>query len=154
MFVCVSVRGRKRYCTWLCGTERGQSERVRKLATSCWVFPEVGGKAAKGHGAPALWGVRASAKETKGRWRERVTRPGVQRKRCYTKRWREMRERDGRSGKEHVWKTSLNIKALVEVLKRCRLKDAVLYLQYIFLLAFLIPCQRMHHPSSDEQNSW
>lgn len=51
-------------------------------------------------------------------------------------------------------KTALNIEAQAEVLKkRCRLEDARLYLHIFFSVAYLIPCQRMHHPATDEQNS-
>lgn len=48
------------------GTERGQTEGVRKVATSCWVFPELGGgRGGEGHSAAALWGVLGSVKEMK-----------------------------------------------------------------------------------------
>lgn len=62
-------------------------------------------------------------------------------------------EMKGEMGCEHVGEKTLNIEAQAEVLKeRCRLGDARLYL-HIFFFAYLIPCQRMHHPATDEQNS-
>ena len=85
-----------------------------------------------------------------GRWCDGVTRLSVREK--ATVRWDE--RGDGMWACLGGEKRALNIEAQAEVLtKRCRLEDARLYL-HIFFFAYLIPCQRMHHPATDEQNSW
>lgn len=144
VFVCVGER--KRYWRWLCGTETGQTEVVRKVATSCWVFPELGERRWRAP-YPGLVGSSWECHRNEGRWRDGVTRLSV----CEKWRYAEMK---GEMGYEHVGKKRLLISRLRQ---KYWIRDTDLrmcFFIYIFFFAYLIPCQRLHHPATDEQNSW
>lgn len=73
---------------------------------------------------------------------------------CYSSHcvWSDGALRERKQGTYFKYKTALNIAAQAEVFNNADVR--MRYVIYIYFFAHLIPCQRRHHPSTDEQRSW